>query len=145
MKSTLHYITGFYCITVMAFLLISTSIFGQDEPDTTPAKFKISIESSNKFIKLVCMEGCNWKELQYLNNNTKILQSVNRYGMIDLTQRVALQSEDVNDFLFTIEPETNSIRLKGIEGTAWKELSFDCMEMQCTRVIDAYGVGRYVQ
>lgn len=145
MKTSTHSFKVFFLLTVLALLLFSKSLFAQEKLTEVPVEFKISIESSKKAIKLICLQGCNWKELHYRTSSDNILQAVNRYGMIDLTQRHVMQGEYASDFLFTIETSANSIRLKGIEGTAWKELSFDCIELQCIRVINAYGIARDVQ
>lgn len=145
MKIAILTLKCFFRLTVLALILTSATLFSQDEIAELPAEFNIVIESSKKNIKLVCLQGCNWKELHYRNTSANILQAVNRYGMIDLTQREVMQSDNVNDFLFTIETSANSIRLKGMVGTAWKELSFDCIDLQCKRVINANGVTRHVQ
>jgi hypothetical protein len=143
MKTTLLPFKGFFRLTVITFLLTTATLFAQDELVEVPSEFKISIESSKKAIKLVCLSGCNWKELHYRTTSDNILQAVNRFGMIDLTQRDVIVNDDFNDFLFTIETSVNSIKLKGIEGTAWKELTFDCYDLKCIRMIDAYGIARY--
>jgi hypothetical protein len=143
MKTSFYPFKIFLHLTVTVLILGSTSLIAQDEPEEV-AKFKISIESSKKAIKLVCLQGCNWKELHYRTTSANILQAVNQYGMTDLTQREVMQSEGANYFLFTIETSENTISLKGIEGTAWKELSFSCNDLQCKRIVDAFGVGRYV-
>lgn len=145
MKTALHPFRGFFRLTVIILLTTSTSLSAQDEGIAQPAEFKISIESSKRAIKLVCLQGCDWKELHYRNSSDNILQAVNRYGMIDLTQREFLPSIDNKDFLFTIETTANSIMLKGIVGTVWKELSFECLNLQCIRVIDSYGILRPIQ
>lgn len=145
MKTAIHPFKGFIRLTVLALIVTSTTLFSQEQIEEVPVEFNIRIESSKKAIKLVCLQGCNWKELHYRTTSANILQAVNRYGMIDLTQRDVMQSEYVNDFLFTIETSANSIRLKGMEGTAWKELSFDCLDLQCKRIINAYGIARHFQ
>jgi hypothetical protein len=143
MKTSLHAFKGIFRLTVIALILTSTTVFAQDELIELPSEFKISIESSKKALKLLCIKGCNWKELHFRTTSDNILQAVNRYGMIDLTQRDVIQNDETNDFLFTIETSENSIRLKGMEGTAWTELTFDCFDLKCIRTIDAYGIARY--
>lgn len=145
MKPLLKYFTSLKLLLILCLIFISTSTLSQVESAKIPAEFKIKIESTKKTIKLECISGCYWKELHYKTSSANILQSVNRYGMIDLTEREVLQSEDNNDFLFTIETATNTIKLKGIEGTAWKELSFDCFELRCIREFDSFGIARIIQ
>ena len=147
MKFALQPRKSIFRFPALALLLIltSTNLIAQDELIEMPAEFKIKIESGKNTIKLTCLQGCNWKELHYRTTNVNILQAVNRFGMIDLNLREVVQSEDVNDFLFIIETEANSIKLKGLEGTAWKTLILDCYRLVCVRLIDSYGVVRPVQ
>jgi hypothetical protein len=44
-----------------------------------------------------------------------------------------------NDFLFSIERTGDGIKLVGMNGTAWKELSFSC-DGECEQWIDEYGM-----
>lgn len=44
------------------------------------------------------------------------------------------------DKLFTLEKTKNGLSLKGIEGTAWTDLSFSCPDSRCDQAIDQKGM-----
>lgn len=142
MKSaTQHFLKGM-CMAFFVFLIsFTTQLTAQNQKDSTTPNFLIEIEKTNTTIKLVCLTGCNWKELHYTTTNANLLQAIDQYGMTELSKRDRLEVES-NSFLFTIEQHGGTLTLSGIEGTAWKELSFSCKQSKCKQAFDQFGLTR---
>lgn len=110
--------------TLLFILLITTtSLLAQDENNKTDNDFLISIEkSTDGEIKMKCEKGCAWIDLSY--KNFKENQPIDEFGMTNLDD-LREDSEDLADFLFTIEKTSDrEIKLKGIEGTNFMDISF---------------------
>ncbi len=135
--------------SVLRFLFCSvfilgfcSQIFAQEKESNDLADFLIKIEATKSHIKLNCVTGCDWKELHYTTTTANLMQAINRSGMTDLTEREILSKEDSTDFIFIIERTNIGLTLKGLEGIAWKELSFNCPEGECTQLIDQMGMSK---
>lgn len=132
------------CMAFFVFLAGFTSqITAQNQKESTIPNFLIEVQKTNNTVKLVCLSGCNWKELHYTTTNANLLQAIDQYGMTELSKRDRIEVEgESNNFLFTIEQHNSTITLSGIEGTAWKELSFSCKLNRCKQTIDQFGMTR---
>ncbi|WP_339611985.1 hypothetical protein [uncultured Planktosalinus sp.] len=132
------------CVAFFVFLSgITSQIVAQNQKDNSIPNFLIEIEKTNNTVKLVCLSGCNWKELHYTTTNANLLQAIDQYGMTELSKRDRIELEgESNNFLFTVEQHNSTITLSGIEGTAWKELSFSCKLNNCKQTIDQFGMTR---
>lgn len=129
----------FCCIFILG---VSSQVSAQEEDNNDLTEFLIKIEATKSHIKLNCVTGCDWKELQYTTTSANLMQAINRSGMADLTERDLLREADSTDFIFLIERTNIGLTLKGLEGTAWKELSFNCPEGECIQMIDQMGMSR---
>lgn len=132
------------CVAFIAFFTGSTSqVNAQNQKENAISNFLIEIEKTNNTVKLICLSGCNWKELHYTTTNANLLQAIDQFGMTELSKRDRIEVEgESNNFLFTVEQHNNTITLSGIEGTAWKELSFNCKLNNCKQTIDQFGMTR---
>ncbi len=84
------------------------------------------------------LSGSAWLDLSFsLNNNNP--QAVDEYGMTELGKVSKLKDANLADFLFTITKTKEGLELKGIEGTAWKELSFN-LRKGSKQAIDQFGM-----
>ena len=59
--------------------------------------------------------------------------------MIELNNISSDKDSNLVDFMFTITKTENGIVLKGIEGTAWTDLSFSLLENR-KQAIDQFGM-----
>jgi len=111
-------------------LLLATSSFKQSTPDLQ--EFKLTIKNTDKGLELQGLKGSAWTNLSFTLNNYRP-QAVDEYGMTDVEKS---QGKDpkLADFLFTIEKTKDGILLKGVKGTAWKELSFSLSKGESQQV-----------
>ena len=87
---------------------------------------------------MTCENGCAWKELTYRINDYA-LQAIDEYGMTELNTTSLDKDSNLTDFLFTLTKTNNEINLKGVEGTAWTDLSFT-LSINLNQVIDQMGM-----
>lgn len=98
----------------------TAEILAQETIKTDTGSFLVTIEiSGGNQIKMECKNGCTWETLTFSTNNNP--QAIDESGRIDL----AGDETKSSGFLFTIEKTRNGVALKGIESTAWTDLSFD--------------------
>jgi hypothetical protein len=126
------------------FLAVGTSqpVFSQN---TAPeiASFLILIETTGDGFKMVCKEGCAWKELRFDLNPYKP-QAIDQWGMTSPAKHQE-QPKDANlaSFLFTVKKvKKNGVDLEATEGTAWKKLGFRGPGTESRQYIDAYGTAK---
>ena len=108
-----------YCSTIFLLILLIASdnnAYSQKKPSDKLSNFVIVISQNDKAIVLESSKGCAWKELNF---ETQKEQGIDNFGM----------SNDYNakkdlKFYFTIVRTKTEFLLKGIKGTAWKELRF---------------------
>jgi hypothetical protein len=108
-----------YCSTIFLLILLIASdnnAYSQKKPSDKLFDFVIVISQNDKKIVLESSKGCAWKELNF---KTQKEQGIDNFGM----------SNDYNakkdlKFYFTIIRTKTEFLLKGIKGTAWKELRF---------------------
>lgn len=119
---------------VILILLISTISFigcsssqTQEKKSTDLKDFKIVIEKAENGIKMYSLDGSAWIDLSFSINNDKP-QAIDEYGMTELNENSTVKDSDLADFLFTITKTKEGIVLKGLEGTAWTDLSFSLTE-----------------
>jgi len=117
MKTRFTQFIGIFILSISFFYFIGCVESGKNS-------FEISIELKVEGLKLLCSKGCAWKELMIEHKND-LPRAVNANGLTDLEDKsTAKKDENLSNFLFTITEKTDGIRLKGIKGTAWKELGF---------------------
>lgn len=125
MKTSKKY--GLLQLIILTFIItFSTSdLYAQENKEIQLTDFFLDVQNSdNDKIIMECKEGCAWKSLSYnLSDNSKP-QAIDKYGMTDLDKINPQKDADLFNFLFTVERKRNKLIFKGVEGTAWTELSF---------------------
>lgn len=109
-------------------LVLGTESMAQGEDSTELKDFEITIEKTDRGIQMQSSNGSAWLDLSFrLSPDTP--QAVDEWGMTGLDDMSADKDPRLADYLFTISYSTNGkISLTGLEGTAWKELSFTLPE-----------------
>jgi hypothetical protein len=118
---------------------VASDLSAQNGLTTKEAKFLIVVETTNNPVKLTCKEGCAWKELSFplaLNN----LQPIDQNGMASMKSHKATEDSTLSSFYFTITKTKDGLSFKGLEGTAWKDLSFSCSKNKCHQPINQNGM-----
>lgn len=109
---------------IAVFLLtLNSELSAQDLPTTELKDFKITIEMTEDGIKMQSPEGSAWTDLSFSLGN-HVPQAIDEYGTTKIDKVSAYKDANLADYLFTITKTKDGIVLKGIEGTAWTELSF---------------------
>jgi hypothetical protein len=124
-------------ITVFV-LSASTNLIAQEKKSTDLKDFKVVVEKTEDGLKMQSRKGSAWTELSFSINNDR-LQAIDEYGMTALGQVSTNKGSNLADFLFTITKTKDGIVLKGIEGTAWTDLSFSLSE-NGRQAIDQFGM-----
>lgn len=109
-------------------LVLGTESMAQGEDSTELKDFEITIEKTDRGIQMQSSNGSAWLDLGFrLSPDTP--QAIDEWGMTGLDNVSADKEPKLADYLFTISYSTNGkISLTGLEGTAWKELSFTLPE-----------------
>jgi hypothetical protein len=116
-------------------LYVGSSFTNQEKASTEASEFVISIKTNDNKIILECEKGCAWKELTYtLIDEKNRIQVVDEYGVGTLDNVSKNKDKSLADFLFNVERTKQGLKLKGIEGTAWVELSFSLAEKKFQRI-----------
>jgi hypothetical protein len=89
--------------------------------------FVIVVEKTKNGIKMKSIKGSAWVDLTFSIINDRS-QAIDEYGMAKLEDVSSDKDPLLADFLFTITKTENGIVLKGMEGTAWTNLSFSLSE-----------------
>ena len=87
-------------------------------------------------IDLRCTEGCAWTALAFGARPYGQEQAVDNFGMTNPSRT----TEAAESFLFTIQRTDDGVRLRGLEGTSWTELAFECAPGTCSVPIDRNGM-----
>ncbi|MEP6262835.1 MAG: hypothetical protein ABJ092_14760 [Gillisia sp.] len=113
---------------IMLTLVLSfstSSLYAQESKEIKLTEFLVVVQNSdNNKITMECKEGCAWKTLSYSLIINDKPQAIDEYGMTDLDKVNLQEDADLSNFLFTVERMGNKLFFKGIEGTAWTEISF---------------------
>ncbi|SEA03157.1 hypothetical protein [Bizionia paragorgiae] len=125
------------CISA-CLVLGSTELMAQDKNSQQPNDFRIIIEKSGNQIKMESDKGAAWVKLSLSPDNTTP-QTIDEYGITDVNNVNSKKDPKLADFLFTITKTKNGVKLKGIEGTDWKDLEFSLIADQ-KQMINRSGV-----
>lgn len=109
-------------------LVLGAESMAQGEDSTELQDFEITIEKTDRGIQMQSSNGSAWLDLSFtLSPDTP--QAIDEWGMTGLDDMSADKDPRLADYLFTISYSTSGkISLTGLEGTAWKELSFTLPE-----------------
>jgi hypothetical protein len=125
-------------LIAMILLTLSSEIMAQDQSSSDLKDFKITIEKTDNGVEMHSSEGSAWIDLSFRLNNYQT-QAVDEWGMTALDKVTEDKDENLADFLFTLTKTENGIELKGLEGTAWTDLSFTLSE-NGKQMIDQFGM-----
>ena len=131
-KLTLNTLIALFVLTA------SSELVAQEKKSDDLKNFKVVVEKTDNGIKMQSVEGSAWIDLSFSINNDKP-QAIDEYGMTELNKISSEKDSNLADFLFTITKTENGIVLKGIEGTAWTDLSFSLLE-NGKQAIDQFGM-----
>lgn len=139
MKTKLNFKRPILNLLIVLFVLTASSeLVAQEDKSTDLKDFKVVVEKTENGIKMQSVQGSAWIDLSFsLNNNRP--QAIDEYGMTDLKTVSSNKDSNLADFLFTITKTENGVELKGIEGTAWTELTFSLAENE-RQAIDQNGM-----
>jgi arginine repressor len=131
-KLTLNTLIALFVLTA------SSELVAQEKKSDNLKNFKVVVEKTDNGIKMQSVKGSAWIDLSFSINNNKP-QAIDEYGMTVLNKISSEKDSNLADFLFTITKTENGIVLKGIEGTAWTDLSFSLLE-NGKQAIDQFGM-----
>jgi arginine repressor len=124
---------------IAVFILTASSeLIPQEKKSDNLKSFKVVVEKTDNGIKMQSVEGSAWVDLSFSISNDRP-QAVDEYGMTELNKISSDKDSNLADFLFTITKTENGIVLKGIEGTAWTDLSFSLLK-NGKQAIDQFGM-----
>jgi hypothetical protein len=124
---------------IAVFILTASSeLIAQEKKSDNLKSFKVVVEKTDNGIKMQSVEGSAWVDLSFSISNDRP-QAVDEYGMTELNKISSDKDSNLADFLFTITKTENGIVLKGIEGTAWTDLSFSLLK-NGKQAIDQFGM-----
>lgn len=100
--------------------------------------FKITIENNGDRIKMYSSQGSAWVDLSFPIEGNKE-QAINQFGMTELNESISNKDTKFANYLFVISRTKDGVKLRGLEGTAWKELSF-ILPLNAKQAIDHFGM-----
>lgn len=117
------------CLVAAFILATIVALPAQTDITAGEKSFKIFIQTTPEAIHLQCEEGCAWKELNFSTHNDEP-QTIDEYGMTDFNSADVAKDMTLTDFLFVLTKTKDGISLQGLEGVAWKALSFSLSDGQ---------------
>ncbi|RZK77694.1 MAG: hypothetical protein EOO92_12450 [Pedobacter sp.] len=130
MKIKINSISTLAKASLAVMLLLTTSSFTHSPSELQ--EFKMTIKNTESGLELQGLKGSAWTKLGFSLNNYQP-QAVDEYGMTELEKSTGNDPKLV-DFLFTIEKSKDGVILKGVKGTAWKELTFSLAKGESQQV-----------
>ena len=129
MKTKLNSKKLFSALLLIILCLTTAHELTAQEKRVELKDFKIVVEKTDNGIKMKSTKGSAWIDLYFSLKDYKP-QAVDEYGMTKLNNASSKKDTNLADFLFTIIRTEKGIELRGIEGTAWKELKFSLGDNQ---------------
>lgn len=119
-------------------MMVGLKSMAQEKKSIDLKDFKITIEKTDNGLKMQSNKGSAWIDLSF-NLSKDNSQAIDEYGMTQLGKEPTKTNQKLADYLFTITNTKDGITLTGIEGTAWKEISFS-LQKNGRQVIDQFGM-----
>jgi hypothetical protein len=139
MKTKLNFRKTNLILLIFTISLMGCSSLKNTEQKSSELKdFKVIVEKTDNGIKMQSVKGSAWVDLAFSLNNYQP-QAIDEYGMTELEKNSSDKDANLADFLFTISKTENGIVLKGIEGTAWTDLTFS-LDENGRQAIDQLGM-----
>lgn len=123
---------------LLVFALLSANYNQVLAQDTKVNDFKVVVEKTKTGIKMQSIKGTSWIDLTFTLNDNRP-QAIDEYGITELSNISNDKNPKLADFLFTITKTSEGVLLKGLKGTAWRELSFS-LKNDKRRAIDQFGM-----
>ena len=127
-------------ILILTIGLFYSSIQAQTDKQDLD-QFEIKIRTTKDKIILKCNNGSSWTKLKFPKPDHA--QLIDEHGMTKLesVKNITQKSDkELSDYMFSIKLENDKVILKGLQGTAWKELTYDCKNKNCTSTINELGM-----
>ncbi len=139
MKTKLSFKRVISNLLIAVFVITASSeLIAQEKKSNDLKNFKIVVEKTENGIKIQSVEGSAWIDLTFSINNDQP-QAIDEYGITKLEKISSEKDSILANFLFTITKTESGIVLKGIEGTAWTDLSFS-LAKNGRQAIDEMGI-----
>lgn len=123
---------------LFCLIIIGSTITAQDNRTSDVNGFIIIIENTESGITLESLDGSAWKKLSIKNFSGNEI-TINEFGMTNRDVESSNSDSQLADYLFTITKTENLIKLKGIKGTWWTELSFT-LDLNSKQTINENGM-----
>jgi hypothetical protein len=105
-------------------MIMLTTTVASAQSKSNKKDFVISVKKEGQNIKLKCVEGCDWTDLEFATTS-KSAQSVDQYGIVSTNTTTKKTDKTLADFEFAIGVRNEKgFVLNGIKGTSWDTLSF---------------------
>jgi hypothetical protein len=125
-------------LIALFILVINSELFAQENHTIDLKDFKIVIEITDNGIKMQSLKGSAWLDLTFSIDDNQS-QAIDELGMTELDKKISDKDLKHADFLFTITKTKKGIVLRGLEGTAWTDLSFTLAKNK-KQAIDQFGM-----
>ena len=125
-------------VVAISIFTFSTKLIAQEPGSKELRNFNITIEITDTGLKMQSSKGSAWLKTSFDIAND-VPMAIDEYGMTELGEVSSTKDSLLADYLFTITKSENGIILKGIEGTAWKELKFP-LKINEKQTIDQFGM-----
>jgi hypothetical protein len=126
-------------LSTISIIGLSNVLFSQTNVAPKMTKFLILVETTDSGIRLTSKEGCAWKQLSFTIKLDSI-QAIDQFGMTSLKREKSTIDNTLANFLFNIKRTKDGVIFEGLEGTAWKILSFSCPKNICHNYINQIGM-----
>lgn len=84
-----------------------------------PMKFQIKFFEAKNGVTIKCDEGCSWSGLSIKSTSFHL----NQFGMVNVEKDT--EAFNNSQFIILVEKDGQKLKLVGIKGTHWQNLSFD--------------------
>jgi len=141
MKTKRNFKTQIMSMAIAVLVLTACAEGKSQEKKSKDVKpFKIVLQKTEDGIKMKSQAGSAWIDLAFAIP-MKHPQAIDEYGMTSLQSVSKDKDPKLADYLFTITKTEDAIVLKGMEGTAWTDLSFSLGKNE-QQVIDQLGMAK---
>ncbi len=132
------YMMNFKLSLIALFVVIALGANAQENKSDNLQDFKIIISRTANGITLTGEKGTAWTELSFgLADNTQ--QAIDEYGMTSLKKVNPEIDQSLTNFLIIVTKKGQKIILKGLQGTAWTELTFS-IPLNKKQAINQFGM-----
>lgn len=122
----------------VSMVLSGPLLVAQERQEDELKEFRITIERTADGINMHSLEGSAWVDLGFSPSNDRT-QAINEFGMTDPEAAPSDKDAGLAHYVFLITTMEDGVRLTGVEGTAWTELSFSLSDNE-PRMIDRFGL-----